>query len=210
MRSFRSLASVLVLSGLTTCATLVSGTSQRVSVETEPEGAACSVLQGGMPVGFVASTPGVVRVDKSSSALEIRCTKPGYGDAQQMQASGVTAWVAGNLVIGGLVGLVIDFASGAAYHYGSNMTLAMQAGPGSFPLAAGLPTEVTGAPATAIAMAPAQPGPDGLRQVQAYNAARFRAATGSDLPAQHGLIRLPPATPDGDYTYIWPTPSSTD
>jgi len=36
-------------------------------------------------------------------------------------------------------------------------------------------------------------------------AERFRLATGRTLPASHGLIVLPPTTPKGDETYIWPT-----
>jgi len=36
-------------------------------------------------------------------------------------------------------------------------------------------------------------------------AERYRVATGKSLPAAHGLIVLPPATPNGDQTYIWPT-----
>lgn len=36
-------------------------------------------------------------------------------------------------------------------------------------------------------------------------AERYRLATGRSLPASHGLIVLPPTTPKGDETYIWPT-----
>jgi hypothetical protein len=36
-------------------------------------------------------------------------------------------------------------------------------------------------------------------------AQRYRLATGRILPASHGLIVLPPTTPKGDETYIWPT-----
>jgi hypothetical protein len=36
-------------------------------------------------------------------------------------------------------------------------------------------------------------------------AERYRLATGRVLPASHGLIVLPPTTPKGDETYIWPT-----
>ena len=32
---------------------------------------------------------------------------------------------------------------------------------------------------------------------------RYRTATGGALPAAHSNILLPPATPKGDYTYIW-------
>lgn len=32
---------------------------------------------------------------------------------------------------------------------------------------------------------------------------RYWMATGRTLPKAHGLITLPPATPQGDYTYIW-------
>ena len=60
MRFSLQVVSAITLGGLAACATIVDGTSQRVSVNTTPEGASCRVLQGGMPIGFVASTPGVV------------------------------------------------------------------------------------------------------------------------------------------------------
>ena len=100
------------------------------------------------------------------------------------------------------------------------MMLAMQAGPAGFPAGQDLPSEVTGTPTAAVmhhltpsmamASVPAQSGEDEAGDVQAVNEARFRQATGRDLPAQHGLIRLPPVTANGDYTYIWPTQPSAD
>jgi hypothetical protein len=45
--------------------------------------------------------------------------------------------------------------------------------------------------------------PDSPPLMLPTDAERYRAATGRSLPAVHGLITLPPATPHGDYTYIW-------
>ena len=36
-------------------------------------------------------------------------------------------------------------------------------------------------------------------------AERYQLAFGKALPASHGVIVLPPSTPNGDITYIWPT-----
>ncbi len=152
-----------------------------------------------MQVGQIASTPGSVQVQKGSGTVQITCTKPGYQAAQNMQSSGVNGWVFGNILIGGLVGAVVDLASGAAYEYQPNMMLSLQGQAGGGPNVAALPygyqNQYSGAP---IATASAQTD----------DAQRFETATGRPIPVSHGLIRLPPANPNGDYTYVWPTQNS--
>ncbi len=64
--------SVLALGG---CATLVMGGGQKVSVITDPPGAACQFNQNGVSVGFVAATPGSIRLDKSKDNILVTCTK---------------------------------------------------------------------------------------------------------------------------------------
>ena len=39
-------------------------------------------------------------------------------------------------------------------------------------------------------------------------AERYQLATGRALPAKHGLILVPPTTPRGDSTFIWPSGDS--
>lgn len=192
-------ASFVLLGGLCSCATIVSGSSQRVAVDTSPEGADCRVSQGGVPVGEVQRTPGAVLVQRGAGMVQVSCAKPGYQAAQQADTSNINAWVFGNLVIGGLVGVVVDLATGSAYHYGPNVMVAMS----------GLPSYAE-PPEAYRAMSSRYDSSAGTRSA-AYvpsDDERFRAATGRALPADHGLILLPPATPNGDYTYMWPRSES--
>ena len=202
MRACSRFISLALISSLSACATIVSGSSQRVAVDTSPEGADCRVSQGGMPIGEIQQTPGAIMVQRGNGVVQMSCTKPGYRTAQQADGSGVNGWVFGNLVIGGLVGVVIDLATGAAYHYGPNMMLALDGAPGYAPPIAYAPGRnqfAYGASAPASSAAPT------AYDVEQADNARFYAATGHSLPPGHGFIRLPPATTNGDPTYIWPT-----
>ena len=50
-------------------------------------------------------------------------------------------------------------------------------------------------------------GGEGVSEMTVFSvpseAQRYMNATGRALPESHSNIRLPPATPKGDYTYIW-------
>ena len=133
---------VLLGLSMTGCATIVTGTSQPVAIESEPPGAACLVSQGGYQIGAVPSTPGYVSVPKSSESLNVSCSKPGYRTAQQSVPFGLQGWLFGNAVIGGLVGVVVDFSTGAAYKYAPGTMLALSADPNARVAAANLPVRV--------------------------------------------------------------------
>ena len=190
------LFSLVALGGLSACATIISGTNQNVAVDSSPEGADCRVLQGGLTVGEVPSTPGYVHVRKSGAPLELACSKPGYKPAASYQTAGFNGWVIGNVVVGGVIGVVVDLASGALHTYNSSMVVALGGNGVYQPSIASFPSGY----GTAYADNSAN-----LASAQSLDSQRFYAATGQTLPVQHGLIRLPPATPGGDYTYIWPT-----
>jgi hypothetical protein len=191
MRRFQLLPIALTAS-LSACATIVTGTTQPIAIDTVPEGASCHILQGGVPVADVPRTPDYVRVAKTSAAIQVSCSKPGYRNAELTELSGVNGWLFGNLAIGGVVGIVVDFSSGAAYRYTPSMSLALEEQAGGPQTSYHPPYGDSGAPADITSVAQSE-------------AERFRAATGRSLPAEHGLIVLPPAIPGGDPTYIWPS-----
>jgi hypothetical protein len=122
-------AMIAIGGGLSGCATVFEGTSQEISVVTNPPGAACSIDRQGMAVGTIASTPATVNVRKSKYDLMIRCSKPGYQEADYLNHSGVTATIAANvaadiLLTGGLSSIV-DSADGADNKYDSAVNLTL-------------------------------------------------------------------------------------
>lgn len=117
---------LLVIMGLTTgCATVTTGTSQTVAVDTKPEGADCRFTRKGDPVASINPTPGIITVSKSDTHLDILCRKNGYQDAVAELGSSFQAMTVGNVLIGGVVGLIIDAASGAAMKYPSSVTITL-------------------------------------------------------------------------------------
>jgi hypothetical protein len=111
-------ALVVLCSG---CASITQGTTHPLRIDTETaqgqviEDADCELTndQGTMYARSGNST----FVRRSSKDLEIRCVKPGLPDASARLVSRANAGLAGNVLIGGALGAMLDHSSGAAYTY---------------------------------------------------------------------------------------------
>ena len=99
------------------CATITQGTEQIVAVKSNPSGALCTLSRSGTTIATVPNTPQHVMIPKSIHDVHVSCTKPGFVKATALLPSQVDAMVAGNLIIGGVVGAGIDAASGAMNKY---------------------------------------------------------------------------------------------
>jgi len=99
------LATLLVGSG---CATVVNGRTQKIGVSSTPTGA--TVLIDNQQQVF---TPAAVDLARDQSHT-FHFTKEGYQDDSFVITSGTSGWVLGNILLGGLVGGVVDFATGSA------------------------------------------------------------------------------------------------
>lgn len=133
MRSFRfcaalSLLAMVLLSG---CATLTTSSSQAVTMTTEPPGAVCTFKREGQVIGIVNPTPGSLSVSKSHTAIDVSCAKEGYLDATGSVGSRFQAMTFGNILFGGIIGVVVDAASGATAEYEPTITIRLT--PSEFP-----------------------------------------------------------------------------
>lgn len=102
-----ALAGLLVLQA--GCATIVSGTSQQIAVDSTPQGA--EVLIDGTMVGRTPVAPEVRR--KAEHDVTLR--KEGYLDRTVHTGKRLNLWYMGNLLFGSLLGMLIDDASGASF-----------------------------------------------------------------------------------------------
>ncbi|MBC7801754.1 MAG: hypothetical protein H7Z10_14125 [Gemmatimonadaceae bacterium] len=109
----------------------MTGTSQTLTVSTTPPAATCTIDRVGERVGAIPSTPGSVRLDKSKNDLAVTCSKDGFVTATTAHASSFNGATFGNILIGGLVGVVVDASSGANFNYPTDirMDLAANAAP---------------------------------------------------------------------------------
>lgn len=131
MRTGRGLGTLLVLAGLTGCASIVNGTNQVVSVETRSgagmvNGASCK-LQNEKGVYYV-TTPGTVTVHRAYGDMLVTCDKTGLPTSTASFKSSTKGMLAGNIVFGGAIGAGVDMASGAAYDYPALLQIMMNDG----------------------------------------------------------------------------------
>lgn len=114
------LASVIIAS-LTSCASIVSGGPKVVRINSNPEGAKVSIFdKTGAPVS-VNTTPTVVSLKRAHGAYQgedykIVIEKQGYQPVETHIKSTVNGWYLGNIVFGGLIGiLIVDPITGAMF-----------------------------------------------------------------------------------------------
>lgn len=143
IRRLLIVASMIAASTLTGCASIVSGTSQVVSVETlhtsgNVAGASCK-LENDKGVYYV-TTPGTVTVHRAYGDMNVKCEKTGYDAGLATVKSSTKGMMAGNIVFGGFIGAGVDAASGAAYDY-----------PALFQVMMGQQTSITAAAAPTVA-----------------------------------------------------------
>jgi len=117
-----ALGAVVLASG---CATITKGTQQTVTVDTDPSGAVCTMSRDGAVVAVVNPTPGSVPVGKGAGAISVICKKASYQDAAGTLASEFQAMTFGNILLGGLIGVAVDAASGAMHEYPSMVKITL-------------------------------------------------------------------------------------
>lgn len=117
MKFTKAIQAILILLSIIVmvvgCATIIHGTKQNIAFNSNPSGA--KVIVKGMEKG---KTPTVISLPRGETNIVIRFEKEGYEPVEVMMNRSVD-WVivgGGNcLIFGGILGLAIDFATGAAY-----------------------------------------------------------------------------------------------
>lgn len=100
---------------LCACATIMRGTDQKFSIETSPPGAAITTSLG----LSCPSTPCSFEKVSRKVNFTLTATKEGYKPAttivsSAMSGEGGTMLFLGNLILGGLIGIVVDMSTSAA------------------------------------------------------------------------------------------------
>lgn len=144
-------AAALALSG---CASIFSGSTQPITITSVPDAAAVSVMNRAGEKIHAGVTPVTLTLKRGAGyfkpeSYRIVMEKPGYATREVIVTSSVNGWYFGNLLFGGLIGMVaVDPATGAMYSFPQNVTGTLvqdpNAAPAAAPAAAAAP--VAGAP----------------------------------------------------------------
>lgn len=112
------------------CATITKGTTQSVAVNTPGvPGAECTLTSSAIG-SKVVTTPASIVLDKGSDNISVVCKKQCYQDAVGIISSNTETMTAGNILVGGVIGLGVDAASGAMNRYNADNQFAMIPIPG--------------------------------------------------------------------------------
>jgi hypothetical protein len=118
---------------LSGCATLFNGQSQAITVSSAPEGAQVTVSNRAGQRVHVGETPVTLTLKRGagyfkSEVYTLAFSKPGFAD-QQITISGTTSgWYFGNILLGGLIGmLAVDPVTGAMYSLPKSVSATLQA-----------------------------------------------------------------------------------
>lgn len=106
MKTLMAMSASIVL---TSCATLMHGSSQDVGVQSSPTGA--NVTIDNQTTG---QTPYVAHLSRRDNHI-VKVALPGYAPAEMTLTRGVSGWVWGNIIFGGIPGLAVDAISGGLY-----------------------------------------------------------------------------------------------
>lgn len=130
---------------MSACATIISGTEQTVSVDSNVKGA--KVYFSG---SFVGTTPYIGRLKKVKDP-SLMVSKEGYETKQQAVSTSIPVSFWGNILIGGFLGSTTDYASGAFFEISpSNFYVNLE------PDAPAMPTEEEPSPKKKKKKAPAE------------------------------------------------------
>lgn len=114
------IAAASVLGG---CATVTRGTTSQVTIDSAPPGAEARTSTG----HSCPSTPCTIEVSRKSE-FTVSYSKPGFQDAQIPVSTRVAeagaAGFAGNVIVGGIVGMGVDAATGSTLEHFPNPVVA--------------------------------------------------------------------------------------
>ena len=110
MRAIISILSLVLITLFTqSCGTIIHGTTQEVGISSQPTNAKVSI--NGEDRG---STPMVADLKRKNTHM-VRIQLDGYETYETTLTRSTSGWVWGNIVFGGIIGLVVDASAGGMY-----------------------------------------------------------------------------------------------
>jgi len=121
LKRLGSSMALCTLLGLTSCATIVSGPTQKIKITSTPVEANVTVKKLTVDqesVFWEGKTPAEVKFNRKESYL-VKISNKGYKSVEvPVEYKSMNGWIWGNLFIGGLVGIIVDGVSGAGITLG--------------------------------------------------------------------------------------------
>ncbi|MBI3004815.1 MAG: PEGA domain-containing protein [Ignavibacteriales bacterium] len=98
------------------CATIMKGSDQQVRINSTPASAKVMIkTTGGMTV-FEGTTPAMTKISRKNE-YTVTVSLEGHKDATvNIMKESIEGWFWGNLLCGGVIGIIVDASNGAMHH----------------------------------------------------------------------------------------------
>lgn len=123
----------LLAFALTGCATIIEGSTQPVTIKSVPDGASVLVTNRAGESIHNGTTPVTLTLKRGagyfkSESYKVVVQKDGYAPKEVEIISTVNGWYIGNILFGGLIGmLAVDPATGAMYSFPNDVSASLEA-----------------------------------------------------------------------------------
>ncbi len=114
MKTTALLLAILSIVVLNSCATIISGTGQEVSVSSTPRAKIEIKANTGM-IYYSGESPAVVKLPRKHS-YTVTVQAGGYASQTLLISKQFNAWFIGNIIFGGIPGGVVDAITGAMWN----------------------------------------------------------------------------------------------
>jgi hypothetical protein len=119
-RAIGGIAALALLGALSGCASIISGRQAEVAFDSHPSHAHVVIRDKVGREVAALTTPGVVSLKRNRRLLmpayyTATIESPGYAPAQVPLRSTINPWILGNVIVGGVPGLIVDTATGALW-----------------------------------------------------------------------------------------------
>ena len=106
---------ILIVALFMSCASIIHGTKQDISITSSPEAADVTVKTAGGVVAFTGQTPATAKLARKNE-YDVFINLAGYQESTVHINKEFDSIYLGNILCGGIIGLIIDAANGAMYN----------------------------------------------------------------------------------------------
>lgn len=110
MRKTILIATLSISLLLPSCASIVSGSKQKINFNSTPAGAIVWVDNVNLGV-----TPVTAKLERSKKDQKVKIELQGYKPYELTLTRKTNGWIWGNILFGGIIGIIVDSSSGAMY-----------------------------------------------------------------------------------------------
>ncbi len=104
------IAGITIVLLFSSCASIISGSKQNINFNSTPSGATVWVDDVNLGV-----TPVIAQLERIKKNQKVKIELQGYKPYELILNRKTNGWIWGNILFGGIIGIIIDASSGAMY-----------------------------------------------------------------------------------------------